>query len=319
MPPEVAPRLHLNLRPGAPQHDAAAAEQTGGDLAAMTVRPRPRKESGWVIPLLSFPLITYSVLATIALIVLYYRLQQEQERPHPLEMMPDIQGEYPGGKRQGSASFLRLPPVDEPLPDRLRVALGQSLTVGDLEVTPTKVELRRVWIKSPGNQPDEMDEESLVLFLRLKNVSADFVFRPLDPSFDRQWKERRADGKPNRDRVYTFLELQQGGRRFFGGPVPWAPKGAADRPRPETVFVKENGREVNQDYHSRELKPGEEMETLICTDHKDHVARALEDYHDGLLWRVQVRRGLVKVHDRDVSATAVIGVEFTAKDIRKPS
>jgi hypothetical protein len=36
-----------------------------------------------------------------------------------------------------------------------------------------------------------------------------------------------------------------------------------------------------------------------------------------LVWRVQVRRGLVNVRGSQVSATAVIGVEFSAKDIEK--
>jgi len=34
-----------------------------------------------------------------------------------------------------------------------------------------------------------------------------------------------------------------------------------------------------------------------------------------LVWRVQVRRGLVPVDGKMVSATTVIGIEFTARDI----
>ena len=46
----------------------------------------------------------------------------------------------------------------------------------------------------------------------------------------------------------------------------------------------------------------------------DHVAK-----HVGkMLWRVQVRRGLVRVKSREVSATAVVGVEFTRDDIQVP-
>ena len=65
----------------------------------------------------------------------------------------------------------------------------------------------------------------------------------------------------------------------------------------------------------KELKPGEEVDTFICTDYKDHIGRALENYTGDLLWRVQVRRGLIRVRDRDISATAVIGVEFRTQDV----
>ena len=36
-------------------------------------------------------------------------------------------------------------------------------------------------------------------------------------------------------------------------------------------------------------------------------------------WRVQVRRGFVDVRGDQVSATAVVGVEFNARDIDKES
>jgi len=34
-----------------------------------------------------------------------------------------------------------------------------------------------------------------------------------------------------------------------------------------------------------------------------------------LLWRVQLRRGLVKHKDKEYSVSAVVGVEFSASDI----
>ena len=45
-------------------------------------------------------------------------------------------------------------------------------------------------------------------------------------------------------------------------------------------------------------------------------AGALEGLALGLLlWRVQLRRGFVKHNDKDVSTTAVIGVEFKTAQI----
>jgi hypothetical protein len=45
------------------------------------------------------------------------------------------------------------------------------------------------------------------------------------------------------------------------------------------------------------------------------VGRLLENYHGDLVWRVQVRRGLVRVKDREYPATGVIGVVFKDTDI----
>jgi len=38
---------------------------------------------------------------------------------------------------------------------------------------------------------------------------------------------------------------------------------------------------------------------------------------ENMTWRVQLRRGLVDHRGQKVSATAVIGVQFNAKDIKK--
>ena len=66
----------------------------------------------------------------------------------------------------------------------------------------------------------------------------------------------------------------------------------------------------------RELKPGEEMETFICTDPEDkRLEEALRRHKGALLWRVQLRRGSVVHGDRRIPCTAVIGVEFESSDI----
>jgi hypothetical protein len=44
--------------------------------------------------------------------------------------------------------------------------------------------------------------------------------------------------------------------------------------------------------------------------------KALKNAGGALLWRVQVRRGFVQVRGRDVSATAVVGIEFPARDVQ---
>ena len=45
-----------------------------------------------------------------------------------------------------------------------------------------------------------------------------------------------------------------------------------------------------------------------------HVAAIVKSGEE-FLWRIQVRRGFVKVDNKDVSATTVIGVDFSSAEI----
>ncbi len=65
-----------------------------------------------------------------------------------------------------------------------------------------------------------------------------------------------------------------------------------------------------------EIGPGQEELFRLFTvpQYHDAVKRLLAS-RETMLWRVQVRRGFVEVHGTPVSATAVVGVEFNAKDI----
>jgi hypothetical protein len=258
----------------------------------------------WLMPLLVVPLISYSILMTIAVGFLWIRLQRQV---HPLEALPD-QGDNQGaqhGRRTGVLE--KMPTPDQDLPSRLRVSLGNSIRIGDIEVTPTKVERRRIRFKQEGGDPDPTDQETLALHLRLRNVSDDVYFKPLDSYFDRRWKL----SKPAGIMPYTFLTL--GDKRFFGGPLDWQPHSTAkgDRFREPRMLV------VGQD-HDKELGPGEEMNTFICTDPQDRATATLDKLKDKgpYLWRFQVRRGLVQVGDRELSATAVVGVEFKRADVQ---
>ena len=58
------------------------------------------------------------------------------------------------------------------------------------------------------------------------------------------------------------------------------------------------------------------MTTFLCTEPKDDVPAAIKKAKGPFLWRVQVRRGLVKLGDKEVSATAVVGVEFNKQDVQ---
>ena len=75
------------------------------------------------------------------------------------------------------------------------------------------------------------------------------------------------------------------------------------------------------------LEPGESAETFVCTDGWNPAIQLLlfgleadgkgtqKPYSGNLLWRVQLRRGLIAHKDRKLPATCVIGVEFTSADL----
>ncbi|MBL8795172.1 MAG: hypothetical protein JNM56_14805 [Planctomycetia bacterium] len=139
---------------------------------------------------------------------------------HPLELLPDL-GASPAKRVEGKAatviqarSVLRVKP-DTALPAALTTTLGKPIRVGDLEVTPLKVEQKRVLFKhrSGKYKPELSEQEALFLHLQMKNVSKDSEFCPTDPAFDYLWKEGR---HPENAMPYTFLELAGAGKRFSG-------------------------------------------------------------------------------------------------------
>jgi hypothetical protein len=232
------------------------------------------------------PLISYSILATVALALAYLR----PPPPHPLEYIPD-QGDHPGASHvKQKIDFHQTPLL--PLPAQLKVPLGQSVTVGDLKLTPRRLELGKVIFRTVGfAQPEPSTDDCLKLWLDLENVSQDVEFRPLDRFFNRHWKQ----GSFESNMPFTYLEM--GTRRFYGGPE-----------------LDERTTIDGQNYDTV-LKPGEKLKTFVCTDPDAHVANYLAGYKGPLVYRVRFRRGLARVHDREISATAVIGVEFNAGDV----
>jgi hypothetical protein len=247
--------------------------------------------------MLIVPLISYSILVTILAAIYYNRLQSLRD---PLEAMPD-QGNNKGASHsKKSEAPMLMPDPTSPLPDKLKVLLRQSLAIGDLEVTPLRVERRRIRYQWKDKGPSDSGErDSLVLELRLRNISRDVVFKPMDPFFDRPWKSKSRDGMP-----HTYLSV--GARQFFGG-----------QPTPEEHAL---GLVVVGQNHDQELQPGQEMTTFICTDPdpKADAVKAVDAYKgkEPLLWRVQVRRGLVAVKDEELPATAVVGVQFSREDVQ---
>ncbi|HEX8202883.1 MAG TPA: hypothetical protein VF590_20575, partial [Isosphaeraceae bacterium] len=154
----------------------------------------------------------------------------------------------------------------EPAPglpaDRL-TTLGVPLRVGALELTPLEVRKGAVTLVAErfGGRKQERDPagaSALFLRVRLRNVSDDLIFAPLDEAFVRD----RDRGLPD-----SFIETEDGQRIY-----PYRLPVASERSILGQVF--------------RELKPGEAMETAIVSD-VDATARARGE----LSWRLRVRTG----------------------------
>jgi hypothetical protein len=293
---------------GPPLHSAEEAASTEIDteaLARAIPKPQiraPADRGGWLIALLVVPLISYSILATIAVVYLRFFHSAPTTQPHPLEMIPDIEGEKPGAKRVNKEVSVKFHGRQEKdLPAQLRTTLRKPIRIGDLEVTPVSVELRTIEFIVRGKDPVRSETPTLVLNLHLKNVSKDVAFHPLDPYFVRRWKEIKDESKEG----MPFTYLAVGKERFYGGPI-----GLAER--------KERHETIKDQQLGRELQPGEAMDTFICTSPDDPVQEAAEAAKQPMLWRVQVRRGLVETPNRgELPASAVIGVEFARDEIRK--
>ncbi len=255
---------------------ADPAAEPHADLTQFKPR-RPVFDRG-VLALYGFIfLIPYAILTTLAV---GYFLFMQPARPHPFDLMPDpVPDKKGGGPRK--AMILK---HDSALADHQRVALGKSIVVGkdgDLQVTVEQVRLTA--------------EGDLKLYLRAKNISTNTAFVPMHDAFIRY--VAKAGVEP----PYTFLESKSKAIENLYNPTLEFRKGTKDSD--------ESGRDL--------LAPNEETTIVLTTsslDRTPHVA-AIAKSKDTFTWRVQLRRGFVKWREKEVSATAVIGIDFTSDQI----
>lgn len=292
---------------GPPPSEMTPTDITSEPSAALT-RPRERTEAKvpWFMLVVFSPLLLYAIVITIFAALLYNHDQGiQQQLRRRFEIMPD-EGDEPGVQKGKKISLWKYDPKlpSQPLPDHLRTTLGEPLRIGDLEVTPVRVQRERVQVVVSNFNPEPCTGDSLVLYLRMKNLSDDCAFAPLDNYFDRRWD---GGARP----PFTLLEVGDK-YRFYGGPAWWYPY-SDSKNRREWVAGRDNVPEV--------LQPDGEKEFFVCTNGYDEKAVAVlfggtsRPYRGSFLWRVRVRRGLVQFEGKDYSATAVFGVRFTDKDI----
>ncbi len=167
---------------------------------------------------------------------------------------------------------------DLPLLQRQKTPIGQAIRIGDAtEVTPLSVLL------VPG-------AEAVELTFKVQNLTADQRFNPLPRSFLRR-------------QGYTFLQF--GNDKLYGGTLTYhRSRGFWANPAARLPGAKRNFNGV--------LDPGEAMTATLTLAPAPETLRRLMEFRGPMTWRLEVRRGLVEVGGRQVSATAVVGVEFDA-------
>jgi hypothetical protein len=320
--PEPGPTVSVPMQPsGPPEFPTSSLSSPTGAAEWNGPPPVPGIDGAGMQPVARLttkpsqgpsPIVFWCIIGALGVYALFMTVLfivakvQSNRIPHPLEYIPD-QGN-PKSSKQSVVYERPAPWLD--LPPNLRTELGKAIQVGDLEVEPTKIEQKPViWMyRVSQHNPVAADTDSLVLHLRLKNISKDTVFRPTDSFFDREWKEDKDPGRNNLP--YTHLV---GNGHYFCGPFVWKPSQSmvqrGDNLRDEYVQGQESDKQV--------LKPGDEATTVIVTAPDDRVPDLLRNFTGPMQWRVQLRRGLVHYKDRDISCSAVIGIDFTMSQVEK--
>ncbi len=287
---------------GAPAIDLLGAPVGVSGPGPVQLPAIPPNKRGGVPTVLVLLLGLYALLATIAAI--YFALFQPKPKADPFESMPDVYGEY----RRATSDRQRmlwesLPGPSEALPEHLKIPLGQTLRVHDLEITPLRVTsgepeyFRRHRGDLVWGEPRVMRYPVMLLYLRLRNCSPSNSFYPMDPAFTR--REEPADPSA----PYTRLEI---GGKTFCGPFRWPSK---------RFEYRAAGQE--QDYEA--LGPGQERDTVVLTRPGDKAVQAVrESPGDSLLWRVHLRSGRLAYRGQWVTVTSVIGVVFQRDQVEWP-
>jgi len=321
--PAGAPLPEYSLLP--PADEPAPPDSDRDDVApASSYRPRTARPQAPGTPAFAWILLAYSVIVTVvAGILAYLYFVAAPKGDHPFKAIPDFYGKYEkatGAENRKQLAYQGLPDPKLDVPPDLRVKLGDEITVGAIQVRPTAVTQQVMQVTREnavrGNVVSDAGN-GLFLTLHVKNVSTDTTLHPDDPAFNRALnKEQPAP--------YTALQF---GRDFFYGPFAWPLE-------PDIKDVYFTGFKPTDE----PLVPGQERDVFVFVAPKgmqtaggiSSAVDAVRDARDPksgarpdrFLWRVQLRRGLVKAkaddgRDVDVSATTVIGVEFKPDDVKE--
>lgn len=179
----------------------------------------------------------------------------------------------------------------EPLASNQVASLGQTLRVGDLEVTPVQVVERRLTLL-----PDKIvTEPVLALELKVKNVSSDRAFHPTEPAFVYPSPKKRIAGIPAFSRSgysYTFLH-----------PVDNLTAIILPYELPMEIGMTVDGQTFPK------LDAGATGTVWLFSEE-----RTARDLTAPMIWRVKLRRQAAS--DENKGLATVIGVSFAPKDVK---
>jgi hypothetical protein len=266
------------------------------DPVSRASRSGAGSHANWVLAIL----VPYALFMTV-MAVFYYVKYQNAQNLTPLELIPDVLGDFQQKQTKAGAQTKKLPPPDQNLPAKMLTTLGKPIQIGAIEVTPLSIEYRpwMAFVREKNRpQPREVPIKStLVLRVRLKNISPDLTFFPTDPYFDR-------NPKLPSDQPYTLVDV--GGRKIYGGVVEYL----TDPGNTERTWL------AGQEDDDKPLGPGQSRETVLLTRPRDTVYDIVQKAAGPVVWRMQVRRGVVPFQGTDVPVSAVVGVSFTAADVK---
>jgi hypothetical protein len=275
----TAPAGLSPLHAGSPPTDGIASwlerrpEPAEEETAVPEVGPRRYSaKRGLVVPILLIFLIPYAIFSTGFIAWLLYSRSKAGDA---MEFLRDPDPKKDGPERKGKTQLGERVKYDARLPAKLRIPLRSTAQIGDVDITPIKVDYH---------------DGDLSMHLKLRNRSSDVTFNPLPDFF--------ADPRTFRpNQPYTFLDA--GDNTYLFG-----------------AFVRYQRGEKDGPFADGRLHSGQEMVAVLTTapELRAQLNTILKSSRD-LVWRVQIRRGLVMVDEVPRSATAVVGVEFSTRDI----
>jgi len=236
-------------------------------------------------------LISYASAVTLALVYLIIKLRSGD--PHDLESLPDLEPPVRNGE-----IALKLAPQNAPMAPGHTLKLGEERRFGNLLITPLKVTkepIDFVHYKDTETRKRPSTKPVLKLWIRFKNVSEDQTFAPLGQKL----LLTRVQDKDDYDlfRANNFV-CNRGDK--------------ADIKKAVLVFdmpINASEWDLKGQNIDRVLKPGEVLETYLPTNEN-----GIGQLQDGLLWRIQFRKGYHPKSKRGV--TTLIEVAFDSNQIQ---
>jgi hypothetical protein len=218
-------------------------------------------------------LMSYSSAITLAMIWMLWTGRWTKGAP-PLPADPEPAASEPSSRAPESAPVTPAPR----LPAENLAALGKTIRIGDLEVTPLSITAEPVKLRrsiQPGK--GRREETSLVLRMRLTNVSKEYAFTPLDQNLVRERGVRPVD---------PYIETSEGTAiRLF------------------PLAIDSEWSIVGQEFAA--LQPGDSEETFVVAE-----PGAAQKLADAMTWRVRLRTGVYRVD--------MLGVQFRKDDVGRP-